>query len=144
MPIPDSEVASNKRTVQDFREHGGQITKGPLKGARVLLMTTTGVKSREPRIAPLGYTRDGDRYVVVSSNSGGPTDSAWLANIHANRNVTVEVGAERFPARATVTKGTERRRLFDAHIAALPIFARYESMTEREIPVVVLERADGR
>ena len=60
----------------------------------------------------LGYTRDGDRYVVVGSNSGLPQQPAWLANIRANPVVTVEVGVETFPARATITTGAERQRLW--------------------------------
>src|SRR6185295_11333037 len=63
--------------VADFRAHGGRITQGPLEGANVLLLTSTGVKSGEPRLTPLGYTRDGDRWVVVGSNSGHAHDPAW-------------------------------------------------------------------
>ncbi len=105
-------------------------------------MTSTGVRSGEPRTAPLGYTRDGARYVVVASNSGRDQQAEWVANIVADPIVTVEVGTETFQARTEVTQGAERRRLLDAHIAAIPIFGRYESMTSRELPVVILERLD--
>lgn len=140
MPIPPEEVAGNDIIIADFRTHAGQITKGRLAGHNLVLLTTIGAKSGVRRTSPVGYTRDGDRYVLVGSNSGGPTHSAWVANVRAHPEVTVEVGTETFRARATVTKGAERRRLFDAHAAAIPIFVRYEQMTERELPVVVLER----
>lgn len=142
MPIEPAAVAWNTATINDFREHGGRITEGPLSGSSLLLLTTTGAKSGRAQTTPLGYTRDGDRYVVVGSNSGGPSNSAWLYNLKASPVVTVEVGEDTFQARATVTEGPERRRLLDAHIAANPIFARYEQMTDRELPVVTLERLD--
>lgn len=143
MPIQPGEVAWNEATIADFRAHGGQITKGPLAGANLVLLTTTGAKSGRPRTSPVGYTRDGERYVLVGSNSGGPTNSAWVANVKAHPEVTVEVGTKTFPARAKVTEGAERRRLFDAHARVIPIFTEYERMTEREIPVVVLDRLPG-
>ncbi len=140
MPIPPSEVDWNETHLADFRAHGGQITQGPLKGANVLLMTSTGARSGEPRVTPLGFTRDGDRWVVVGSNSGYAHDPAWVANLRADPQVIVEVGTEAFPALARITSGEERERLWTAHKTALPVFARYETMTDRELPVVTLER----
>jgi deazaflavin-dependent oxidoreductase (nitroreductase family) len=140
MPRRPDEVAWDDGILADFHEHAGQITRGRLAGANLLLMTSIGAKSGEPRISPLGYTRDGDRYVVVGSNSGLPHQPAWLANIRANPVVSVEVGIETFEARATITAGAERQRLWAAHVAALPHFATYEKMTERELQVVAIER----
>lgn len=140
MPLEQQELDWNADHIAQFHANGGAIVSGRLAGANILLMTTIGARTGLPRLAPMGYTRDGDRYVIVDSNSGGPTDSAWLANVRANPIVTVEVGTERFQARATITSGAERRRLLDAHQAAIPIFKRYEEMTDREIPVLTLER----
>jgi deazaflavin-dependent oxidoreductase (nitroreductase family) len=140
VPIDDRETAWNESTIADFRSHDGAITSGPLQGANILLLTSTGARSGQPHVAPLGYTRDGERYVVVGSNSGRSQHPAWLRNIQADPAVTVEVGPDRFPAVAMVTSGEERRRLLDAHIAAIPIFARYEGMAGRELPVVTLTR----
>ena len=142
MPIDPQESAWNGSTITDFRAHLGQITAGPLAGSRLLLMTTTGARSGQPHVAPLGYTMDGDRYVVVASNSGSPRNPDWRRNIAADPMVRLEVGDATFRARATVASGHERRRLLDAHIAAIPIFARYEAMAGRELPVVTLARAD--
>jgi deazaflavin-dependent oxidoreductase (nitroreductase family) len=134
------ETSWNDQIIADFHEHAGQITQGRLAGANLLLMTSIGATSGEPRIAPLGYTRDGDRYVVVGSNSGLPRQPAWLANIRANPIVSVEVGVETFQGRATITTGDERQRLWAAHVKAIPHFATYEQMTERELQVVTIER----
>ena len=142
VPLSPGETAWNRNNIADFRAHGGTITQGPLAGAKVLLLTTTGSKSGEPRVSPLGYTRDGERWVVVSSNSGQAHDPAWLANVRADPRVTVEVGSQTFPATATVTIGAERQRLWDVHKAAIPAFAAYETMTDRVLHVVTLERAD--
>ena len=138
-PTP-GEVAWNDRIIADFHAHKGRITEGRLAGANLLLMTSIGATSGEPRTAPLGYSRDGDRYVVVGSNSGLPQQPGWLANIRANPVVTVEVGEETFQARATITSGAERERLWAAHVAAIPHFATYETMTERELQVIAIER----
>jgi deazaflavin-dependent oxidoreductase (nitroreductase family) len=143
MPLTAGETAWNESHIADFRAHGGTITEGPLVGANLLLLTTTGAKSGEPRVSPLGFTRDGERCVVVGSNSGHPRDPAWLANIRADRHVTVEVETERFAALATITTGEERQRLWEAHKAAIPAFAAYETMVARELQVVTLERATG-
>jgi deazaflavin-dependent oxidoreductase (nitroreductase family) len=143
MPQSPDEAAWNDRIIADFHEHAGQITQGRLAGSNLLLMTSTGARSGEPRTTPLGYTRDGDRYVVVGSNSGLPRQPAWLANIRASSTVSVEVGVERFDARATVTAGAERQRLWAAHVAAIPHFANYEKMTERELQVVAIEPLAG-
>jgi deazaflavin-dependent oxidoreductase (nitroreductase family) len=78
----------------------------------VLLLTTTGARSRQPRLAPVGYSRDGDGYVIVASKGGSPTHPGWYHNLLANPVVTVEVGRGTFEARARVTEGAERDRLF--------------------------------
>lgn len=144
MPEDPGELAWNDRIIANFRENHGKVTMPPFQNSNLLLLTSTGATSGKPRTTPLGYTRDGERYVVVGSNSGGPEQPAWLTNVQANPEVTVEAAGETFRARATVTEGTERRRLLDAHKAAIPIFKKYEGMTERELPVVVLERiAEG-
>jgi deazaflavin-dependent oxidoreductase (nitroreductase family) len=136
------ETAWNDAIIADFRAHEGRITQGRLAGAVMLIMTSTGARTGLPRTVPLGYHRDGERYVLVGSNSGRDEQPEWLANLRKNPIVTVEVGTETFQARATVTGGSERRRLLDARIAAVPIFGDYERKANRELPVIVLERID--
>jgi deazaflavin-dependent oxidoreductase (nitroreductase family) len=85
------------------------------------------------------YTRDGDRYVIIASKGGYATNPDWYHNLVANPDVTVEVGDQRFAARAIVTEGSERERLFNAQAALMPNFADYQTKTTRQIPVIVLE-----
>jgi deazaflavin-dependent oxidoreductase (nitroreductase family) len=136
---PASYAEMTKALIDDFRTHRGEVTSGPFVGRPVLLLTTTGAKSGQARLAPLVYARDGDRYVVAASKGGSPTHPAWYLNLLAHPIVAVEVGGETFEARAIVTEGAERDRLWAAHVAANPNFAEYQQRTSRTIPVVVLE-----
>ena len=129
----------NQKLIAEYRANGGKVN-GRFAGAPLLLLTTTGARSGQPRTAPLAYTTDGDRLVVIASKGGAPTNPDWFHNLLANPEVTVELGAERFPARAVVPDGEERDRLFDQMAGQMPGFADYQRRTTRRIPVVVLER----
>ncbi len=83
-----------------------------------------------------------DRIVVIASFAGAPHHPGWYHNLVANPEVTLEIGTERFRARAEVTSGEERQRLFDAQAAQMPIFHDYQKKTSRQIPVVVFNRID--
>ena len=132
--------AVSEELIPDFRAHGGKVTQGPFVGRDILLLTTIGAKSGRPRIAPLVYTRDGDRIVIVASKGGAPSHPAWYLNLLANPAVTVEIGSEKFQARAVVAEGAERDRLYAKHAAVNPGFRDYQARTTRVIPVVLLER----
>lgn len=143
MTDPDPRAAFAAMTealIADFRAHGGAVTSGPFAGRPVLLLTTTGAQSGRSRLAPLVYSSDGDHYVIMASKGGAPTHPAWYHNLVAHPRVTVEVGAEKFEARAMVAQGAERDRLFAQHAAINPGFNDYQKRTSRVIPVVVLER----
>jgi deazaflavin-dependent oxidoreductase (nitroreductase family) len=129
----------NENVITEFRANGGKVG-GPFEGASMMLLTTTGAKSGQARTKPVVFTKDGDRFVIIASKAGAPTSPDWFHNLVANPEVILEVGDERFPARATVTSGEERRRLYDAQAALMPGFAEYAQKTTREIPVVVLDR----
>jgi len=133
----------NIDVIEQFRNNDGKIESGMFKGARLLLLTTTGAKSGQTRVNPLAFTRDGDNYVVIASKGGSPTHPDWYRNVEANPAVRVEAnttdGVKDFPARARVAQGAERQRLFDAQAAIMPGFAEYQRKTAREIPVIVLE-----
>ena len=130
----------NDNMVADLRVHAGVSTQCPMAGRHLMVLTTIGARSGEPRTSPVAYTRDGDAYVIIASKGGAPTHPAWYHNLVAHPDVTVEVDGQRFEARATVVHGAERRRLYDAQAALMPGFAEYETRTERVIPVVRLER----
>jgi deazaflavin-dependent oxidoreductase (nitroreductase family) len=145
MTDPDPRAAFAAMTealIADFRAHSGAVTSGPFAGRSVLLLTTTGAQSGQSRLAPLVYSRDGDHYVIMASKGGAPTHPAWYHNLVAHPIVTVEVGAEKFEARASVAQGAERDRLFAQHAAINPGFNDYQKRTSRVIPVVVLERLE--
>jgi deazaflavin-dependent oxidoreductase (nitroreductase family) len=133
----------NSDVVQQFRSDNGKISSGMFKGARLLLLTTTGAKSGKERINPLAFTRDGDDYVIIASKGGFPAHPDWYHNVLANPEVQVEVatqsGVDEFTAHARIARGEERQRLYDAQAAVMPGFAEYQKKTSREIPVVVLE-----
>jgi len=135
--------AINSDVIEQFRTNDGRIESGMFKGARLLLLTTTGARSGQIRVNPLAFTRDQDNYVVIASKGGSPTHPDWYHNLVANPDVTVEVstagGSKRFAARARVAQGAERQRLFGAQAAVMPGFAEYQRKTSRQIPVIVLE-----
>ena len=107
----------------------------------MLILTSTGVKSGLPRESPLCHVVGGEGYVIAASKGGHPQHPHWFLNLLANPDVTVEVGDEKFSAVASVPEESERRRLYDALVAEMPFFARFKEVsTEREIPVVVLQR----
>ena len=130
----------NQEIIDQFRDNGGEIKEGIFKGAPMLVLTTTGARTGATHTTPLVHTRDGDRYIIIASKGGAPTNPAWYHNLVANPTVTVEVGTEKFQARATPALGEERDRLFEAQATLMPNFAAYQRRTARRIPVVVLER----
>jgi deazaflavin-dependent oxidoreductase (nitroreductase family) len=123
-----------------YRLSGGRIG-GSLGKMAVLLLTTTGRKSGQPRTWPVGYFRDGDRFIVTASAGGGPKHPAWYLNLRDNPRVTVQLGDETIPMRADVSTGAERARLWSRLIGDYPNFADYQEKTTREIPVVILTKA---
>ncbi|WP_026875016.1 nitroreductase family deazaflavin-dependent oxidoreductase [Jiangella gansuensis] len=130
----------NEKIIEEFRQNAGRVA-GPFAGVELLLLTTTGRHSGQPRIAPLAYTADGDDLVVAASNGGSDRHPDWYYNIQDDATVTVEVGERSYPATAVIPDGPERDRLWAAHVAAMPNFADYETVTDRPIPVVVLRPA---
>ena len=131
----------NDDLIAQFRKNRGVITEGPFTGRDILLLTTKGAKSGASRTHPLVYTRDGDHLVIIGSKGGAPTHPSWYHNVRAHPEVTVEVGPEKFRAKARpVARGAERRRLYDQHAAINPGFKDYETKTDRVIPAIVLER----
>lgn len=126
----------NQLLIDTFRANGGKVP-GP---NRLMLLTTTGARSGLARTTPVAYSTDGDRLVIAASKGGAPTNPDWYFNLVAHPIVTVELGTERFQARASVVEGQERERLYARHAELMPGFAEYPKKTTRQIPVVLLER----
>jgi deazaflavin-dependent oxidoreductase (nitroreductase family) len=111
------------------------------QGVPTLLLSTTGRRSGEPRITPLIYGQRGDDYIVVASRGGSPTHPNWYRNLTETPEVTVQVRADRFSARARTASAEERPELWKLMASIWPAYDEYQTRTDREIPVVVLERA---
>lgn len=130
----------NDDLISDFRANG-KVSKGPFLGRQLLLLNTKGAKTGAERTAPVVYTKDGDDLVVVASKGGAPTHPNWFHNLTKDPNVEVELGGERFKARAKVASSeAERERLYQAHAKVHPGFLDYVKKTTRKIPVIRLER----
>ena len=130
--------AWEEQLIADVRANGGRPSQGPLAGHPLMLLFTTGAKSGERRRSIVTYSEDADGYVIAGSNGGHDTKSpAWVANINASPDVTIEVANQEVAATATEVTGPERDRLWDQHVAQLPWFGKYpEKVTGRTIPVV--------
>ncbi len=130
----------NQNLIEEFRSTGGNVS-GVFAGQPLVIVTTTGAKSGQKRTLPLVHTRDDDNIVIIASKGGAPAHPHWFLNMLAHPEVTVELPGETFEARARVTEGAERDRLFRAQADLMPNFDEYAANTDRVIPVVVLERA---
>jgi len=132
----------NHQLIEEFRANRGK-SGGPMEGRPLLLLTTTGAKSGQPRTTPMMYIPDGNRLLVIASNAGAPVHPDWYRNLVAYPEVTVEVGNEIFEAIAIVTEGPERQRLWTRVVELYPFFADHQAKVTRQIPVIVLERREG-
>jgi deazaflavin-dependent oxidoreductase (nitroreductase family) len=129
----------NDQVITEFRENGGKVG-GYFAGMELLLLTNKGAKSGAERINPLAYTMDGDNYIIIASKGGADTHPDWYYNLIANPDVTVEVGTDKFEAKASEAKGDERDRLYASQADKYPQFLDYAKGTSRTIPVFVLTR----
>jgi len=145
MGMSNEEVlAFNAEVIDDFRSNAGVMPEGSrFHGNPTLLLTMTGARSGRQLTTPLTYTADGDAFIVMASAGGSPTAPAWAFNLRANPEITLEVLAETFAARAVETGGDERQRVFDLMVTNLPRFGDYQAGVDRTIPVFRLERTDG-
>jgi deazaflavin-dependent oxidoreductase (nitroreductase family) len=130
-----------------YRESGGteghlfdSNEAGGLGPVTSLLLTTTGRRSGKRHTSPLFYSMAGEAYVVAGSKGGADTQPGWYLNLRANPLVEVQVAREHFTARARVATGKEREQLWGQMVQMHPPYGAYQQKTQREIPVVVLEK----
>jgi deazaflavin-dependent oxidoreductase (nitroreductase family) len=130
----------NAGIIEEFRANEGRVG-GFFEGATMLLLHTVGAKTGRERVNPLVYLPDGDRYVVIASKGGAPTNPDWYHNLLAHPDVSVEVGTETIPVHAVVVEDdAEHDALYGRQVERRPGFADYLKMTTRRIPVIALER----
>jgi F420H(2)-dependent quinone reductase len=129
---------TGKLNVPLYRLSGGRLG-GRIADAPVLLLTTIGRRSGEPRTVPVVYLEDGGRISVIGSNAGHSRTPAWSLNLQANPDAEVEIGRRRIEVRARVTDGEERAELWRKHVEQYSGFDEYEARTSRDIALFVLE-----
>lgn len=125
-------------TTWAYRVTGGKVGGKFLRGAPVMLLTTTGRKSGKPRTAPLIYLEDGDDLVIVASKGGMSHHPAWYRNLEANPDVEVEIGSLRRKMRARRVSDEEKAQLWPRLTKIYRDYDDYQQRTDRNIPVVVL------
>lgn len=143
-PVPTTDISLlGDEHVRVYRESNGE--KGYIwNGAPILLLTTKGRKSGEPRTIPIIYTPYGQSYVIIASKGGSPTHPKWYLNILDDPRVELQVKADRFGAVARTAPSPERERIWAEALKIWPNYDIYQSRTSRQIPVVVLDRAPAR
>jgi deazaflavin-dependent oxidoreductase (nitroreductase family) len=136
-PSADFMKDFNKSIVEEFRANGGKVG-GQFAGADLLLLTTTGAKSGQPRIAPLAYFTVDGTMIIIGSKAGADTNPDWVHNLRANPGAHIEVGTETYDVASRELSRDERDAIFDKVVAAAPPFGEYQSRTSRIIPLFEL------
>jgi deazaflavin-dependent oxidoreductase (nitroreductase family) len=139
-PDLESIKAFNTSIADEFRANDGKVG-GQFKGADLLLLTTTGAKSGQPRVSPLAYSRIDGKLVIIGSFAGADINPGWVHNLRADPAAHVEIGTESSDVTARELRGAERDELFGKISAAAPGFAEYQAKTTRVIPVFELQPA---
>jgi deazaflavin-dependent oxidoreductase (nitroreductase family) len=131
--------AFNKSIVDEFRSNGGKVG-GPFEGATLLLLTTTGAKSGQPRLAPLVYLTIDDKMIIVGSKAGSDTNPDWVHNLRANPRAHIEVGTDAYDVIARELPAEERDATYPQVVELAPGFGEYQEKTSRVIPLFELQR----
>jgi deazaflavin-dependent oxidoreductase (nitroreductase family) len=126
--------------VERYRETDGEEGYHWRNGTTILLLTTKGRKSGEERVNALIYRELDGNPVIVASRGGTPQHPGWYLNLREQPEVGVQIKDDRFTARARVAEGEERERHWKAMTEVWPDYDAYQRKTDRQIPIVVLER----
>jgi proline iminopeptidase len=139
--MSEAENLFGEAHVNRYRETGGEVGHIWKKGSKTLLLTTKGRKSGNPTTTPLIYENADGNYVIVASKGGTPENPGWYENLMKDPDVELQVKDEVFPAHARTAEGEEREQLWKLAAQQWPDYDEYQKKTDREIPVVVLERS---
>jgi deazaflavin-dependent oxidoreductase (nitroreductase family) len=137
-----SAVDYNAKLIDEFRANDGRVG-GVWEGTPLLLLHHTGAKSGASRVNPVGYLPDAPSYLIFASNGGAPSNPGWYHNLKAHPEVTIEIGTDTVPARASEAAGEERDRLYRTQVERVPQFGEYEKTAGRVIPVMILTPTAG-
>ena len=140
-PRPDAETlkAFNKSIVDEFRANDGKVG-GPFEGNELLLLTTIGAKSGQPRLSPLSCKRIDGKLLIIAGYGGADVNPAWVYNLRANPRAHVELAGESFDVTARELSPDERAGVVPKLTAAVSAFAEYQAKTSRVIPIFELNR----
>ena len=129
-----------------IRLSGGRIRRSFVftGGMPILVLTTTGRKSGQSRSTPVGYLEHGDGFAILASNAGNDRSPAWWLNLQADPNGEVLADRVRYAIRARRADAAEEKALWEEFARLNPGFDEYRNLTERQIPVVLLERLSTR
>src|SRR5689334_4160762 len=122
----------NANVIDEFRANQGKVGGG-FSHLPILLLTTRGAKSGRAHTTPLAYLKEGARVFVFASQGGAPKHPSWYHNLVANPDVSVEIGDDKYEAKAAPI-GAERDEVYARQVAAFPQFGDYEKRTTRRIP----------
>lgn len=122
---------------QVYRRTGGRFG-GTAGKTQMMLLTTTGRRTSQPRTTPLNYIADGDRYLAVASYGGDDRDPQWFKNLQANPEATIQIGPDSLRVRASVATPEEKKVLWPKAVAAYKGYDGYQRKTSRDIPVAIL------
>ena len=130
-----------KEHVQRYVETDGEEGYEWSNGTTILILTTTGRRTGQQHSTPLIFRQHGGDYLVVASKGGSDEPPAWLLNLQADPTVQVQIKGDKFTARARAATPQEKPQLWREMAEVWPAYDDYQRKTERDIPVVVLERA---
>jgi deazaflavin-dependent oxidoreductase (nitroreductase family) len=129
----------NAKIIEEFRANAGHVS-GNFEGAPLLLLHTLGARTGAERINPMMYQDLGDGTVAVfASKAGAPENPDWYHNLMATPEVSAEIGTDMRAFQARIAAQEERERIWDKQKLDYPGFADYETKTNRQIPVIILE-----
>jgi deazaflavin-dependent oxidoreductase (nitroreductase family) len=137
---PDIEAtkAFNAKIAEEFRANNGNVSA--FEGNELLLLTTIGAKSGQPRLSPLSCRRIDGKLYIIAGYGGADVNPAWVYNLRADPRAHVELASESFEAAAREVQGAERADIVPKIIAVAPHFAEFEANTSRVIPIFELDR----
>ena len=130
----------NQAVITEFRANEGSLS-GPMEGAPILLLTTTGRRSGTRHTTPVGFIDAEGQLAIAAANGGADHDPDWFHNLVHDHDVTIEVAGATITSLAIVTEGEERARLLEQLTASLPGMSEQVGCTDRQIPVIVLTEA---
>ncbi|HKP43604.1 nitroreductase family deazaflavin-dependent oxidoreductase [Mycobacterium sp.] len=139
-PDPEGMRTFNAKIAEEFRANDGKVG-GPFEGATLLLLTTTGAKSGQPRLAPLAYLTIDGKMIIIGSKAGADTNPDWVHNLRANPRAHIEVGTDAYDVVAHELPREERDEMYPKVVALAPGFGDYQAKTSRVIPLFELQKA---